>query len=151
YGNVDGTNLSYPSGNPAGGPTSLNAGDVVDLGTVNADFEVKGDHEFIVSTFMLGAGPISGSREGDPSQSFMVTVEQYRTKYIFLTPDDYDTSYVDIVMPTGAVVTLDGHGLPSGPTPIGSGYGIARVSLPGGAHSLTSTKPVGIQVMGYGA
>jgi len=26
---------------------------------VTADFEIKGDHEFIVSTFMLGAGPIS--------------------------------------------------------------------------------------------
>jgi hypothetical protein len=40
------------------------------------------------------------------------------------------------------------------PTPISSGYGINRVSLgPGnnGAHVLTSTLPVGLQVIGYGA
>ena len=108
YGNVDGTHLSYPGGSPGGAPGMINAGDVVvDLGVVNQDFEVTGDHEFIVSTFMLGAGPISNAAEGDPSQSFMVTVEQYRLKYIFLAPDDYDTSYVDIVQPVDAKLTLD--------------------------------------------
>jgi hypothetical protein len=152
YGNVDGTHLTYPGANP-GGPATINAGDVVDLGMVNQDFEVSGDHEFIVSTFMLGAGPVSGASEGDPSQSFMVTVEQYRLKYIFLAPDDYDTSYVDIVEPDGAKLTLDGAALGTPPTSISSGYGVARVALgPGnqGAHTLTSDKPVGIQVMGYG-
>jgi hypothetical protein len=53
-------------------------------------------------------------------------------------------------MPTDADVTLDGHGIASGPTPIGSGYGVARLSLSGGPHSLTSTKNVGKGLWGIG-
>ena len=66
---------------------------------------------------------------------------------------DYTESYVDVTMPMSAQVTLDGVGLPTAPTAISSGYGIARVPLGagvGGAHLLTSTAPVGIQVIGYG-
>jgi len=91
--------------------------------------------------------------EGDPSQSFSVAVEQYRTAYIFLAPSDYDISYVDIVGPPGANVTIDGSSV-GGFTQIGSsGYGVVRYQLGAGnagAHSLQSDKPVGIQVMGYG-
>ncbi|MGE0324707.1 MAG: hypothetical protein AB7S68_20470 [Polyangiaceae bacterium] len=57
-------------------------------------------------------------------------------------------------MPTNASVTLDGAAINVTPTPIASGFGIARVRLgntPGGGHILQSTEPVGIQVMGYGA
>ena len=33
--------------------------------------------------------------------SLSVAVEQYRLKYVFLAPNDYDVSYVDIVAPEG--------------------------------------------------
>ena len=96
---------------------------------------------------------------GDPSQSFMVGVEQYRQKYIFLGPDDYDSNWVDIVVPvnlegTNATLTLDGKPLTKGATPVGqSTYGVVRVQLGNGMkglHVLEATAPVGIQVMGYG-
>jgi hypothetical protein len=159
-GNVDGTKLTYPAGiQPADAPDVLDAGQVVDLGLVTNDFEIQGDHEFAVATFMLGATltHANGSgidAKGDPSQSLAVPVEQYRQKYVFLTPADYDVSYVDVVQPMDAKVSIDGA--PSDVTPvwIGSGFGIARVELgPGnnGAHVLTASKPVGIQVMGYGS
>jgi hypothetical protein len=51
-------------------------------------------------------------------------------------------------------LTLDGNTVGIQPKPIGSGYGVARILLGagnGGAHLLTATAPVGIQVMGYGA
>ena len=87
---------------------------------------------------------------GDPAASMATAVEQYRTKYVFLAPTDYLESYVDIVMPDGAQVTIDGAPIGVSPTPIGSGYSIARVNLgPGnnGAHLLQSSLPVGIQVI----
>jgi hypothetical protein len=158
FGNVDGTKLSYPSGNaPPGAPSTINAGDVVDLGIVTADFEIKGDHEFAVGSFMLGAQLLDPlfQQGGDPSMSLSTTVEQYRTKYVFLAPSDYDVSWVDIVQPVGTMVTLDGQPVnPTSKKAIGSSsYEVARVLLGagnGGAHVLTSSAAVGIQIIGYG-
>ena len=152
YGNVDGTALSYPGANP-GFPATINAGQMVELTGVSKDFEVVGDHELTVASFQYGQGPVSGVNAGDPAQSYMVTLEQYRVKYIFLAPDDYDVSFADIVGPMDAQVILDGQALSQAPTPISSGYGVSRVKLSSGisgAHVLQSDKPIGLQVMGYG-
>ena len=158
FGNVDGTTLTYDPSQPAGCPSTIDAGQVVDCGQVTSDFEVKGDKSFGVFSGMLGGQLLDPtnyplSAEGDPSQTFAVAVEQYRNDYIFLAPSDYDVSYVDVVGPSGVTATIDGSPVSSF-VPIGSsGYGVARVLLgPGnaGAHQLVSTQPVGIQVMGYG-
>jgi hypothetical protein len=125
---------------------------------VNKAFEVDGDHEFAVGTFLMSAAladPDDLSQRGDPSQSQVVTVEQYRTQYVFLAPDDYDVNFVDVVMPLDAKVVLDGAPLPGTPSAIeGTDHGVVRVRLGAGdkgAHSLTSDKPVGLQVIGYGS
>jgi hypothetical protein len=160
YGNVDGTALSYPGTNP-GGPSTINAGQVVSLDVVNDDFEIVGDHEFTVATFQAGGqqvdpgtGLLDGKQKGDPSQSFATTVEQYRLKYVFLAPDDYDLSFADVVQPLGAQLTLDGAPVTVAPVPISSDYGVTRLPLgvgSAGAHVLVSDKPVGLQVLGYGS
>lgn len=152
-GNVNNTTLTYPAGMPANAPTTLNAGQVVDLGIVQQDFEVIGSNEFAVATFQLGADALGGAL-GDPAASAASGVEQYRTKYIFLAPGDYSANFVDIVMPMTAIITLDGAPLPVAPQPLSSGFGIARVPLAlgnNGAHVLVGTEPFGIQVMGYGS
>ena len=159
YGNADGTTLTYPSGKPAGAPTTIAAGQVADLGIVNQSFEIVGDHEFAVGSFQLGAelvdpGTLSPKQQGDPAQSLATAVEQYRKKYVFLAPADYEVSFVDVVQPLGATLTLDGNMVGIKPTAIGSGFGVARIQLGagnGGAHLLSATAPIGIQVMGYGA
>jgi hypothetical protein len=158
FGNVDGTQLSYPGGAPPLAPPTINAGQMIDMGVVTQDFEIVGSNEFAVGSFMLGGSVQDpgnpGAAKGDPAFSLMTPVEQYRIKYIFLAPDDYDISRADIVVPDGANVTLDGSPLSVAPVPIGSGYGLARVTLgpgAGGAHVLVSDKPVGLQVMGFGS
>jgi hypothetical protein len=158
YGNVDGTALTYPGLTPLNAPTVVDAGKVYDLGVVDSDFEVVGDHEFGVASFLLGGAvvdpqPLPGNEKGDPSQSVLAAVEQYRKKYVFLAPDDYDVSYADVVMPEGAQVTLDGVPIAVTPTPISNGWVVARLLLgPGaeGAHVLVSDQAFGLQVMGYG-
>jgi len=157
YGNVDGTKLDYPGMNP-GGPATIDAGQTVDLGVVSQSFEIKGDHEFGVSSFQVGAsmlfpGVPSNQQKGDPAMSLMTAVEQYRTKYVFLAPNDYDMSYVDVIGQISTKITVDGTPMVALPKPLSSNYGVWRVPLgPGknGAHVLTSTEPVGLQVMGYG-
>jgi hypothetical protein len=159
YGNVDGTKLTYPSIKPVGGPSTIDAGEVKDLGIVTESFEIVGDHEFAAGSFQLGAellgkNPQEPSNEGDPAQSIATAVEQYRTKYVFLAPLDYDYSYVDVVLPKGTKLTLDGKEIFVKLEPIGPNYGVSRVLLNvgnNGAHTLTASAPVGIQVIGYGA
>ncbi len=158
YGNVDGTKLTYSNNKPAGAPATINAGQVVDLGVVTKDFEVVGTNEFAIGSFMLGGDvqdpldPVAS--KGDPSQSLCTSLEQYRLKYIFLAPNDYDVSYVDVIQPSGTKVMLDGVLAPAATSITGTSYGVARVKLGAGnegAHVLTADKPVGIQVMGYGS
>jgi hypothetical protein len=151
-GNVDGTVLSYPGANP-GGPATIDSGETVDILGVSQDFEIVGDNEFMVATFQHGQGSIGSPRKGDPAMSFATTVAQYRLNYVFLAPDDYDVSFVDIVGPVDAELILDGEPVEEDSTPISSGYGITRVELgPGneGTHTLEASEPVGIQVQGYG-
>jgi hypothetical protein len=163
-GNVDGTKLTYPGAKPSGAPDTIDAGQVVELsmassmGFVTDPFEIQGDREFAVSTFML-AGELTDpntpllQRLGDPSQSNAISVEQYRKKYVFLAPNDYTESWADVTVPMGASVMLDGAAVGASVTPVSSGYGIASVKLgPGndGVHALTSSMPVGLQVIGYG-
>ncbi len=158
-GNVDGTTLAYPSGHqPANAPASIDAGQVIDLGIVIEDFELTADHELAVVTFMLGASIVdpgqTGGERGDPAQSNAIAVEQYRTKYVFLAPTDYEINYVDIVQPLDALLDLDGAIWCSPVRVIGSGYGVRRIALmapESGTHVLVASKPVGIQVVGYGA
>ena len=83
-----------------------------------------------------------------------VAVEQYRTKYVFLAPTDYTVSYVDIVDADGrqrAARRRADH-RPAHRRSAPATASRARPSAPGndGAHVLTSTAAVGIQVIGYG-
>jgi len=160
YGNVDGTKLTYKPSAPTGAPATLEAGQVVDLGIVKDDFIVTGTAEFAVGSFMLGgslADPTAfeGLQKGDPAMSMITSVEQYRTKYVFLAPDDYPVNYVDVVAKTGTKLKLDGVEVSTFPDALGD-YEITRIKLgPGpaedGAHVLLADKAVGIQVLGYGS
>ncbi|MBN9160481.1 MAG: hypothetical protein BGO98_13090 [Myxococcales bacterium 68-20] len=160
YGNVDGTKLTYRPQVPSGCPATLSAGEVVECGEVGIDFEVEGDHEFGVGTFLLGASKVDPQFSiqksmGDPSQSFAVAVEQYRKKYVFLAPTDYTASYVDVVTSEGATLTLDGVDVSSQLMKIdGTTFFGAHIKLAvgnDGVHTLLSSKPSSIQVIGYGS
>lgn len=163
YGNFDGTQLSYPGGAPSGAPTTLDAGQWVDLGVIKEAFEVQGSRAFAVASFQLGGSVVDPDPtnpdepnfdgKGDPSLSFMIAVEQYRSRFVFLAPPNYDISFADVSGPLTATLSLDGAPVTTPATPIGGGYGVTRIRLgPGveGAHVLTASEPVGLQVLGYG-
>ncbi len=142
--------------NPFGGSNqSCGQGNVV-----TQDFEVKGDKSFAVATFSLGAmivdpGTMPPNQQGDPDESMATAVKQYRTKYVFLAPTDYKENYAVVIAPAGTTVSIDGTAATATATPIASsGYGAMRIQLGvgnAGAHVLTASNPVGLQVMGYGS
>lgn len=160
YGNRDQTLLMYTPSKPSKCPDVIHAGQVVDCEVVTKDqaFEVSGDQEFGIATFLLGASALDtspGDRRGDPSQSQYAAVEQFRTKYVFLAPKDYPVRYADVTAPEDAEIEIDGAPVTAPWTPIGSGpYGIYRIDLTktgtDGSHTLTAKKPIGVQVIGYG-
>lgn len=158
YGGVTAASLTFSPAVP-GAPTSIAPGQVAVFDTA-VDFMVTGDHEFAVSSEQKSAqlvdtaNPDQAAWRGDPSLSFLSAVEQYRDKYLFLAPTDYDVNFVDIVVPTGVTLTLDGVVVTQAPTALGAGYGALHLPLSAGmsgAHTLTGTAPFGIQVLGYGA
>ncbi|MBX3212657.1 MAG: IgGFc-binding protein [Labilithrix sp.] len=154
FGNQDGTTLTYAPSKPANCPTTLNAGQIGECDIVNATFEVTGDKEFGVSTFLLGAS-VYNDPKGDPSQTNIASIEQFRTKYVFLAPSDYPVLWADITATEDAQIELDGAALTVPWTQIGPGpFGVYRVDLTksgqDGAHTLTAKKPVGVQVIGFG-
>lgn len=155
-GNVDGTTLTYAPALPGTCPQTLDAGQVVDCGVVAGDFEVTGDHEFVVASFQLGGTLVDPAEGlGDPSQSLFASVEQYRVKYVFLAPGDYSENWMDVVEPTGTQLWLDASMLTDiASAAIADGYEVRRVPLQtgsqNGAHTLEATRPVGLQVLGQG-
>ena len=98
-------------------------------------------------------GQDAGGGSGDPAMALAVATAQYRNYYLFHAPTNYESNYVNITAPDGAVVTLDGQPV-GGFVPIGTtGYSIARVQLSNtgtGNHAITSAAKFGISVYGYG-
>ena len=88
---------------------------------------------------------------GDPALISHASQEQYRTDYVFLTPDKYQDDYVNIIAETGTQVTLDDFLITPGYfEAIGSsGWGVTRLKLSDGNHRLSSDKPVGVVVYGF--
>ncbi|HVH42809.1 MAG TPA: IgGFc-binding protein [Labilithrix sp.] len=154
YGNEDGTTLTYLPYKPAKCPDTLAAGQVADCELVGSAFDVTGNHEFAVATYLLGALAYNSDR-GDPSQTVHASVEQFRTKYVFLAPNDYPVLWADVVALEGSAIELDGAPIDAIWWKIGEGpYGVHRLDLTksgkDGAHVLTANKPVGVQVIGFG-
>ena len=158
YGTVNGTALSFDP--PLdGAPSALDAGEVVNLGPVEGSFFVAGDAPFLVATFQLSASFVDSQlspelQRGDPSQSIAIPVEGFRKRHVVIAPDDYESAFVDVALPDGASLTVDGAPSPVAPSPIGtSGFSVVHLplsTLAGSAHTLVSDQPIGLQVVGYG-
>lgn len=152
-GQTNGTSLAYPGGTPPGAPSTINAGQVIDLGLVNVDFEVEASAPLAVATFLLSGSEGDVLDQGDPSQSTPLAVEQFRKKYQFVAPLDWNTSFIDVILPTSVGATLDGAPLVGTRSSLSSGFDVVRTALnasSNGAHVLEATAPVGLQVIGYG-
>ncbi len=97
----------------------------------------------------IGTGGIRGN--GDPSMALAIPTEQFRSSYVFLAPETYNDSLMNLIAPSGATVVLDGE-LVSGFSPI-EGTTMSRTARPirGGVHTIEGTAPFGILVYGFGS
>jgi hypothetical protein len=162
-GAVDGTTLTYEPAAPAGAPTTLSSGQLVEFQS-SGQFVVKSQdaqHPFYLSAHMTG-GQLFGGR-GDPEFVNVIPPAQYLASYVFFTDPTYpETELLLVRKQNGADVTLDCAGAVSGWQPIASStYEYARVDLvtgnfqkigncDNGRHEISSTDPFGLVVWGWG-
>ncbi|HIA02609.1 MAG TPA: hypothetical protein EYN06_05880 [Myxococcales bacterium] len=98
-----------------------------------------------------GGGPKACQPIGDPAMILAVPIEQWRTNYVFLTPDSYVQDYINVVTELGANVKLDGVAIsPQQFVNVpGNNYMVHRTLVSDGVHRLSSDKPAAITVYGF--
>jgi len=177
-GGAAGVKLSYSPTTPAGAPTQLNKGQSVTFSSTGS-FVVQATGPVLLTQFMASAthtGDIDPNRTcstdveckgmgfeaacnqgycgpvGDPAMILIPPVEQFRSDYVFLVPDDYYLDYATFILPMDIQLTLDTAKVGQKPTSIGTingnEYGLLHLPLSDGKHRVSATKPFGVLVYG---
>jgi hypothetical protein len=154
---TDGNRLrSNPPG--VGLDVVLDEGEFVEI-EARADFIVEADGPAMVAQFLVGqdwagwgASAADGATPvGDPSMSVAIPREQLRASYGFLAPATFTETWVTLLAPAEATVSLDGAVVDlSDGSPVGdSDLRGSRLQVAAGAHRIESDQLVGLVVHGY--
>jgi hypothetical protein len=122
---------SLPTGAITAPRDLVGFGDFVDIVSDRA-FTLESDQPVMmmsVSASQQAAGVADNLPGGDPSALVIPPVEQYRSTYVFLTPDKYAFDFVRITAPEDAVVVVDGVPLEDIPSCITEVAGSLAVPL----------------------
>ncbi|HEV7554491.1 MAG TPA: IgGFc-binding protein [Kofleriaceae bacterium] len=172
-GGVDGTELTYAPATPAGAPTTVNLGQVVEFNAPGPFTVTSQDdmHPFYMSAHMTGCETYTSDQSdcrGDPEYVDIVPPDQYLSAYTFFTDPTYpETNLVLTRERKGgqfADVNIDCVGTVTGWMPIDADDTIeyTRVDLVtgnfqsvgscnNGLHVAGSTQPFGLVVWGWGS
>ncbi len=133
---VNGTSLTYEPSTPAGAPTTLSAGQMVEF-IPNTPFVVRSQdasHPFYMAQYMTGGEPYDGT--GDPEFINVLSSQQYLSRYTFFTDPTYPETNLVVVRVKDPQfgfpdVNLDCAGSLSSWTNVGSSgtYQFTRVDL----------------------
>lgn len=139
----DGTSVWTTDPNLAG---MLDRGEFVEFGPLLAPVAVQSSAPVLVAQYHVGR--LLNFFASDPSLLTPAPVDQFRPATMFWTAEDWPLTLVDVVAPTGTMVTLDGAPI-TGFSPLGGIDGFeaatAVVSAPG-AHVINADHPVGVSV-----
>ncbi len=143
---------------------TLDAGEWLQFET-NKHFVMGSSKPVMAAQYMVGSNWLGIPREcnegidaanptgiGDPAMALVVPVDQWRKEYILLTPEAYERDYLNIIVPAGNEVRIDGEPVPRVSwVPVGSAaaYEVAVLQVPDGFHTLTSDVPFGVMSYGY--
>jgi len=178
---ADGVKLTYQPSRPASAPDKLNKGQSASFSTTTS-FVVTGSGPLLLTQFMASANhtgditvdhPCKSDAQctglafeaacsagycgpvGDPAMILVPPVEQFRSDYVFLVPNDYLMDYATFIAPLGATITLDGATVSQQLTAVGTvggkPHGVVQVPLSDGKHRVSSSAPLGVLVYGLDA
>jgi len=129
----------------------------------NGNFVLTGTQPFLVTQYMVGQGaalpecnwPADPSNSpqcmGDPAQVTEIPVDQFRRAYDFLVPDTYARNFINVVVPDGARVRMDGVAFSGAIEPIASGFQLISAQIPAGRHHIEAvdeSERIGIKIYG---
>jgi hypothetical protein len=144
------TNLAPPNDS-----FMIQPGEVKETWT-QADFVLEASEPVAVGQILVSQEQLDGALTGDPSLTIFPAIDQFRRNYLFSVPTSWDSNYVAIAMPKGAMITIDGMPAPAScaSRPMGNIGGSDWVSLTcaltAGPHAMAGDKPFGITAYGYG-
>ena len=139
----------------------INRGEFLEF-SATADFVISASAPISVGQFMVSSSyPTpsgfccaiprtcsTGTGIGDPAFLIAVPESQFRSDYIVLTPATYQQDFLNIIAPSGAVITLDGSPIASPDARVG-GWDIYRRRVEDGVHRLSGTAAFGLYAYGY--
>ncbi len=166
-GAVDGTVLTYEPSAPAGAPSTIDSGEVVEFRAAGP-FVVKSqddDHPIYLAAYMTGGQAFSD--RGDPEFVNVIPARQYLNRYVFFADPTYPETNLVLVRGKAADgtykdVELDCAGVVDGWEPIGTTeYEYTRFDLvrdnfqmqggcDNGRREIKSDGPFGLTVWGWG-
>jgi len=124
-------------------------------------FVVEASGRVLLGHFMTGSNypgfkPVCNegstpSGIGDPAMTLGVPVEQYLKTYSVLIPPGYTDNYVNVIVPIGTSVEIDGTPIAEEDyTNIGNGgYLLAQKKVEPGVHAVSGDAPFGLTAYGY--
>jgi hypothetical protein len=124
---------------------------------LSADHPVSIEQILVSQQFLPSWRPGAG---GDPTMTLFPPYEQFRERYVFLTPTTFTEDYVVVALPEGASVIIDGLDVQGDEFQTrctyedaglieGVNYIAATCTVEDGPHELRSDQPVGLMVYGY--
>ncbi len=134
---------------------TIQPGEVRDTWT-DKDITVSATEPVLIGQLLISQGYIQGTLIGDPALTMFPPVEQYRTEYVFLTPNSWTENWVVISAQVNGLVGIDGLE-PSNCTitPAGNLDGVEyesrRCPLGEGVHRISGDLPFGVVAYGYGS
>lgn len=132
------------------GPFTLDAGQWEEF-SIQESVEISSTKPILVGQFLRSSNGQECDDEADPAFVLQVPAEQFRCSYVFLTPDTYNTDYINIIAPVGAEARLDGELIPLSTDPVGGGqFTVTSLVVSDGPHVLEGDDLMGVIVYGYG-
>jgi hypothetical protein len=114
---------------------------------IDQPVEITSTEAIQVAHYMTSVGGTT-ENSADPAISFAVPIEQYRTEYIVLVPDNYLHNYFGLVAKPGSGIAIDGT--PVATTGFGSsGLATATLEVTPGQHTITCPDGCGVEVYGW--
>ena len=101
------------------------------------DFLLESDEPVMLSNIspsQQAAGVPNNFPGGDPSFVIIPPVEQYRSEYVFLTPQFYAFDFLRIMAPPGARIALDGEDVERSPDCTADDQASIRQTMPAAAR-----------------
>ena len=136
--------------NPAlpNSPIILNAGQVATLSS-DRPFALDSNAPVMLGMFLASA-EAGADGLGDPSFVLLPPVEQFKDRYVFLTPMDFERDGLTLIANGEAQITLDGQELnPTWVRVSDTRWNIAHLDIADGPHEISSAQEFAIIATGY--